>query len=250
MGFESRRFLNNIVPDLRDNFRTEEPPLSLTQKFEDTGEYVHFIDSVFPHDTRKQLWEQLSTFKEGTHRARIKAGNLKQGTAHPHDYIIDKKREEISFYFIDPEHQLGKSKQKGMFPIRTGDIRPKVSSLIGIKMTSGSDMPEISTIRFRTETIEDTQKLKMEAQLQIARGMLKTGETPEILKGKEEEITFRMVIGEGSVLVESRYVNQEDLKKFIKGESSAKALEGKKDSFRAVMGQFIKYSKDGSFTLL
>ncbi len=251
MRINPERFVKNVIPDLRDNFESKEPPTLVVEKIKDPVEAVPLVERLLPKQIREGLVEEVSRLAPGQYRARVSVGSQEEGTRHPHDFIVDKVGDRTKLYFIDPEHQMGKSKKKSSLPLpRKGDLRPKISTLIGIKLSQSGGIPELSIIRFRAAAITDPHLLKMGPQFELAKQLLETGDLPELLRGKENEITFRVNVRPDTLLAQSRYASPSDVSGFLRGEKTATALEGKIYSSTIIMGHFLKHLKEGQFQVV
>ena len=248
MKFSPERFVQNIVPDLKDNLESGKPPIEVVEKLDTPADAAPLAERFLPSEMRRQLESETADLELGEYRARVAVGSAEDGTRHPHDYIIEKEASSLTLYFVDPEHQMGKSKNKSPvhFP-RKGDFRPKTSTLIGIKMTDGDEIPVISIIRYRAAAITDSHLLKMEPQLEMVKSLLETGEIPEVLAGKENEITFRLNMRKDGLLVQSRYASPEELELFLQGKPSAAVLEGKVHSSNVIMRHFLNHLESKRF---
>ncbi len=248
MKINRENFFENVIPDLRDNLKRKNPPPLARESLEHPSEAGPLVERLFPKEIRESLLREVSVLEPGFHRARIVVGEKKKKNRHPHDFIIDTQEGKINLYFIDPEHQLGKSNNDSIIPFpRRGNLRPKVVTLFGIQLKEEEEIPDISILRFRAAAVADPYVLKMTAQLGVVIDLLKTGEVPDFLRGKENEITFRLNIRGGEALVQSRYADSADLIGFLHGEKSAPALEGKANSSTLIMGHFLKYLREGKF---
>lgn len=248
MKFGTERFIRSVVPDLRDNLRSEKTPSVAVEKMQTPADALPLVERLLSTEVRGRFLTETAQFTPGEYRARIAVGSAEEGTRHPHDYILHKEDGGLVLYFVDPEHQMGKSKNHSPIPLpRKGNLRPKICTLIGVRVAETEVVPNISMLRYRAVAIADPQILKMGAQLEIAKQILATGGVPDILKEKENEITFRLNIRPDEILAQSRYANQEELDRFLRGEQSASAVEGKVHSFGVIMRHFLKHLSEGRF---
>jgi hypothetical protein len=246
MAFSRERLINNYIPDLRDNFRTDMPPPIATEALRNPLEAMPLVERLMPREERAALEAAARSLEPGEYRARIAVGSVEKGTRHPHDFVLDREDGSTSLYFVDPEHQMGKSTNRG-FLLRNGDLRPKMSNLVAVRLAADSVIPDISVLRYRAVALSDPHLLKMGSQLEVAKLMLADTEIPEILREKENEITYRLNVRPDSMLIQSRYASTDDLHRFLQGGVSAKALEGKLHSYRVIMRHFLTHMAAGRF---
>jgi hypothetical protein len=242
------RFIQNIVPDLRDNMSSEKAPVFATKTIESIEDALPLVERFLPNGVKEQFLRETSEFEPGEYRARVAVGSAEEGTRHPHDYVVQKGDTDLTLYFVDPEHQMGMSKKRSRIPIpRKGDMRPKISTLIGMRMSEDTPIPDISMIRYRAAAITDPHLLKMGPQFEVAKELFATGTIPEILRGKENEVTFRLNVRPEELIVQSRYAHHEELMRFLEGKISAPTLEGKLHSYGAILRQFLKHLRENRF---
>jgi hypothetical protein len=248
MKFGAERFIQNVVPDLRDNLRSDKIPPIASRKIETPADVLPLMERLLPSNVQDRFFAETAHFASGEYRARVAVGSAEEGTRHPHDYIVQKSDEELVMYFVDPEHQMGMSKKHSKIPLpRKGDVRPKISTLISVRLYNDEAIPDISMLRYRAAAISDPRLLKMDPQFEIAKQILTTGAVPDVLKGKENEITFRMNIRAEEMLAQSRYANQEALDDFLRGKKSAPSIEGKVHSYGVIMRHFLKHLSEQKF---
>lgn len=252
MGFETGRILTNYIPDLRDNIPHKEAPPLVERAVSSPEQITPLLERLFTHEGENilaKLSSEMERFPEGTYRARIIVGTVEKASRHPHDFVLDVGSDAKSLYFVDPEHQTGRQKGKGILP-RDGDLRPKMTTLLGVRFSSDNAVPDISILRFRAAAILDPHLLKMAPQLEMARRLLQTGAVPEEIRGRENEITFRLNIREDNMLAQSRYADKQDLSRLLSGEKSVPALEGKARSYGIIMNHFLEHFRAGKFVPL
>ena len=246
----SKKAVQNYLPDMLENIPTNNAPSSAVESIESPEEAERLIESFLPSELRSAILEQVRSLPTGENRARIAVGKKEDGTRHPHDYVIDKGSEGVSLYFVDPEHQMGKSKSsKGSLPIRKSDLRPKVGNLIALHFNDSEHVPAVSILRFRTASIEDYHVLKMTQQLKEAKTLLERepGELPDFLAQSPNEITFHLEIRPDAMFVQSRFATPEQLELFLHGEAVTEGLKGKFSSYRQIMEHFLKHLEANRF---
>lgn len=250
-------FLQNVLPDLKDNIPSAFEATSARVEIRGVEEAEPLVTRLFTHekkgDLRPALWELAQQLPAGTHRARVAVGKTEDSTRHPHDFIIERREDEILFHFVDPEHQMGRSRNHENPGIpRKGDVRPKISTLISVRMHEGSNIPEIAMIRFRASALPDKQQLKMGAQLEMAKTLLANEALPDALRDKKREITFRLVVDapRGNMSIQSRYATAYELNGFLDGGEGNGMLLGKARAFSILMNQFRTHLAEGRFAPL
>jgi hypothetical protein len=191
-GESAARISRDIVPAVIEGFETQRIPDS-AEKVLTPPEAEQFAASLITPENRQKLDEMLGTLPDGTYRARENAGTPEDGNRHVHDFIIKKSGPEAELFYIDPEHSMGKSTNRGSLP-RRGDLRPQVNVLYSTKITNGDPVPRFSLLRYRAAAVpQEKQYLNKPAeQLKIAEAMLTTGEMPDFLQGHENQVTFRL----------------------------------------------------------
>ena len=97
MKFNPERFVQNVVPDLRDNLKSKEAPYIASERIENAIDAAPLVDRLLLSETRQQLERDIMDFETGEYRARVAVGSAEEGTRHPHDYIINKSHTDTTF---------------------------------------------------------------------------------------------------------------------------------------------------------
>lgn len=197
------------------------------------------MERLVPPEIQRSLHERTKTIAPGQMLlARVLVNKQDKLSAHPHDFVIEAKNEEIHFYFIDPEHNVGKRHP----------IRPKVGNIVSYTLPRDkSTLPSLAIVRYRTGDLDDIQPLKLRPQLKEAQGLLAQEGLPTFLKGKEKEVLLRIVATESKTLVQSRYGTKDELTRFGKGEKGPHPLEARIASQHAILNRFVEYLDEGTF---
>jgi hypothetical protein len=249
MKFE--RIPRNYVPDVLDKIPTSQPPARAVVGIESPEEAAPFLKKILPADLQESLMSQAALLPEGTNRARVAVGKQEEGTRHPHDYIIEKDNGETTFYFIDPEHQMGKTKRaKGNLMAIKGELRPKIGNLLALRFSQDGSAPDISILRFRANNIDDSHIMKMSQQFEEAKKLLGSEEVPEFLSGIERDITFRLEVRAKSMSVQSRYATSEQLDGLLHGFIDTQALKGKVWAYAEIFKHFVQHMEAGHFQMI
>lgn len=246
---KTKKVLENIIPDIRDNFEANNIPKHAEKELLSLEERAALEKKLFTFkgiDILDKASEKMLKLEAGKYICRTVVGAVNQGTRHPHDFIIESNEKNVTYYFIDPEHNMGKQKRKSILP-RPGDIRPHVSTLVSLCIPKNGDEAEVSMLRFRTGFIEDKSLLKMSTQSDIARQIANTGSLPEMLQENKKEITFYLKLDKNKAEIVSRYVSEEDLLKALDGEKSSRPIEGKITSFQHIINRGLTLLEGGAF---
>lgn len=261
-GFD--RLRRDYIPALKEKFETKKIP-PVTEQTLSVSEAEDFMESLISSENQQLAASLIFELADGAYRAREIAGHPEDGTRHVHDFIIEKTSENIQLFYIDPEHSIGKNKSSNILGIpRLGDLRPRVNVLHALRMLPGNLVPEIELLRYRAAAIprESIELNKPQAQFEMAKLMLQTGELPAVLRGQEKQITFRLSLrrndDEYKSLMQAREAsNVEHLKNVIerlvaKEEvSSHDPIEGQLRRFRAIMRtHFPRLLKENKFVSL
>lgn len=245
----SRRIVESYLPDILENIPRRDSPNLLERVLGSSKDALPLVRRLIPIETQDALLAETEQLSQGAHRAQIVVGTQRDGTRHPHDFIVNKHSGMTDLLFVDPEHNMGKVKWHDRIPLK-GIIRPKVVTLFGVRFTQGEEIPEISLIRFRAAAIREGRLLKMQAQNGIASQLLETGALPEALQDKEHEVTVRFNVRKNRALVQSRLASPNDLNHFLLGEKSAPVLEGKIATFNLLIQHFVRHLRDNKFAPL
>lgn len=246
--YNPERFFRNVVPDLLDNIPSKKGPSVAVEGIESPDQARPLTERIVPAELRDALASHVEHLPEGMSLARVVVGSVEDGTRHPHDYVIKKTAEDATYYFVDPEHQMGKSKKATNGPqIRKGDLRPKIGNLLALRLKHGSEVPELSILRFRAGAIQDPHVLKMSRQLEEAKKLLDTDALPSFLDGIENDVTFRLQVSLTGMRAESRYATPEELEQFLHGLTDNASLKGKLWSHEQIMRHFLKHLEAGRF---
>jgi len=237
-----RQIRQSGIADVKDNIETAAPPRELELTFDGENGAGPVLDRLCPEKLGEALRALTEELPQGiTYRARTSAGRSESGTKHVHDFVIEKSESTTSLYFLDPEHYVGKQNL----------LRPSIANLMSMELSQQTGtLPKVAILRFRTQLLaaSDRTALKMDEQLNIARGLVSNDALPEFLKNTPQEIVFRTVINEDKGIVQSRYVDNEwGLELFLKGASSAPSLEGRVVSQQAILQRFVRLLEEKKF---
>ncbi len=244
-----RRVEQNILPDLRDNFAEDYSPTTVMQQLATPEESLAMGDRLFAPETREALLTEAERLADGEYKATIMAGSKKEATLHPHDFYLQKEDDRIQVYFIDPEHAMGKHKRQKDSPlIRKGDIRPTTVALLAAELAPDA-VPRLSMLWYRSQAVEHVTDLKMRAQYETAKELLRNNtELPDLLKGKGNEITFQFTTRPEVLVAQARYTSLPELKYFTQGNVDVNgALEGKVSASNIIMRRALGLLRDGAF---
>ncbi len=264
VAYHAGRVQRDYIPALQEKFPTEKAPAFVEKTF--TPEIAKiFLKSLITPEQQKRLHDLASSLADGQYRFREAAGTPEQGNRHVHDFIILKSASGIQFFFVDPEHAMGASKNHRLLKIlRRGDIRPQVNVLYSMELTPENEVARVSALRYRASVIpEDKPQLnKPGEQFKMAESLLASGDLPEVIRGKENEISFQLDFRpaqyQHKVLVRARAARDSRavgamLEKLAAGQtlSSNEPLEGQLRRFRAIMRTYFpKYLEEGRFESL
>jgi hypothetical protein len=226
------KFVKNVVPDLLDNF----PNKLELPTYEYSGEEAGFLmERLIPEVQRNKAMELTSEMADGTYFYRTLVGSREEGTTHPHDFYIEKKAENTRFYFIDPEHNVGANNV----------FRPKIGNLMAIELSRNGES-HCAILRFRTDGIP-MNVLKLKPQYEASRTLIEDEGTPAFLKGREENILYRIVAQPNKVTTQTRFTNKQEAMSFASGMPGSLALEGKAAAHAALFNRFLSLLSGGSF---
>ncbi len=264
IAHEAERTSRDYIPGVIEKFETQRIPHKIERKLSiDDAEQL--ASTLVTPANRETLDGFISSFPDGRYRAREEAGTLADGNRHVHDFILNKSGEHAQIFFIDPEHAMGKSKNRNAFGIpRIGDLRPQINVLYGAELRSNDPVPRLSLLRYRAASIPDESKHlnKPSAQLQIAQSMLTTGTLPDVLQGHENEISFRLDLHtEGDsyrILAQARAARDAaDVEHMIdhmiarKDMLATDPLEGQLRRFRSIIRtHFPRHFRENNFVVL
>ncbi len=243
-----KRFRENVISDIRDNFESKEAPRTLERTLKTPEDSKKLLMRLFPEEARENLCLLTQSLPLNTpYRARALIGAMEKGTRHAHDFIIEKTEEGVSLFFVDPEHHVGENNWR----------RPPVGNIATAYLPADkSKQPDIAIIRFRTPELvkkKGIATLKLEPQYGHARELIERDGIPQFLEDIPEEILFRAAVKHGShgkdgkMLVQSRYIDGRDANLFLDGAPSASVLEGKIASQQAILKTFIKLLREEEF---
>ncbi|MBP6945889.1 MAG: hypothetical protein KBB46_01180 [Candidatus Pacebacteria bacterium] len=257
LGETARKLRENVMWDVADGVATTRPPLKVEVPIPPNTSELPIVDYLFnplgdSEDFQKRLWKKVQFLSPGTYVTRDYVGDTKEGTAHPHYFVIDRNDAGATLLFVDPEHYLNRSPRKGKL-VREGDIRPQVCNLMAVRFQEGQTNPDVAMTRFRTGTLRDPAQVTFEAQLTEARNLFDNQGIPTELAGHEEEIILRLVVESSAnrpMLLQSRYADKsKDLEKFMRKGQGTSFLRGKARSFWGLMGEFSAHLDRGEFKL-
>jgi|GEM_PF-6775774 hypothetical protein len=261
---QANRISRDYIPAVIEKFETQRVP-DAAERSLTVPEAQQLAASLITPEDREKLDTGIESLSDGKYRMRETAGSREDGNLHVHDFVIEKSGPVARLFFVDPEHAMGKSKNRNTLGIpRRGDLRPQVNVLYSVEMTKGDPVPRIALLRYRGAVIpEDRKELnKPAAQLQMAESMLTTGELPDVLQGHENQITFRLDLrneGEGhKVFAQARAARHvDDIEHMITSMTANKELpshdplEGQLRRFRAIMRTYFpKYLEGNNFVPL
>ena len=256
------RIQRDLLPALRERQATERIPPSVEREVSpEEGRTI--IESLVSSEMRERLLAGADHVGDGVHLSRDIAGAPEDGTRHAHDFVTQMDDSGMQFLYIDPEHSMGKNANKSTLGLpRRGDMRPKVNIMYGVSFTPEGQIQGISLLRYRAEAIpSDQPRLQNNnEQRRMAMQMLADGEIPEILQGKENEITFRLDLratetDEYAVTAQAREAaNDEAVAQMLEDLMEGKALDandplfGQLERFRSIMRtHFPRHLDAGEF---
>lgn len=257
LGETARKLHENVMWDIADGVPSAQAPLKVEVPILSNVSHLPVVDHLFDplrssEDFQKRLRDKVETLSPGSYVTREYVGNTKEGTAHPHYFVIDRSNNGASLLFVDPEHYLNRSPRKGKL-VREGDIRPQVCNLMAVRFHDGQANPDVAMTRFRTSTLRDPAQVAFETQLQEARNLFANNGIPTEIAGHEEEVILRLVIepsAQKPMLLQSRYTDKpEDLERFLTKGRGFSFLRGKARSFWGLMGEFSAHLNRGEFKL-
>lgn len=258
---EAGRISRDYIPAVIEKFETQRIPEAAEQTLTRL-EAQQLAATLVTPENRARLDAGIESLPDGKYRMRETAGSREDGNLHVHDFVIEKSAATARLFFVDPEHSMGKSKNRNKLGLpRRGDLRPQVNVLYSLELEKGNPIPRIALLRYRGAVIpEDRKELnKPTAQLQMAEAMLTTGELPDVLQGHENQISFRLDLrSDGSqhkVFAQARAARHvDDIKHMIKSMTSNEELpshdplEGQLRRFRAIMRTYFpKYLEGNNF---
>lgn len=257
LGETTRKIRENVLWDVADGAPSTRAPLKVEVVISPNTSELPIVDYLFnplndSEDFQKRLWKKVQLLSPGSYVTRDYVGDTKEGTAHPHYFVIDRNDKGASLLFVDPEHYLNRSPRKGKI-VREGDIRPQVCNLMAVRFQEGQENPDVAMTRFRTATLRDPAQVTFETQLQEARNLFENQGVPTQLAGHEEEIILRLVVESSAnkpMLLQSRYTDKtKDLQVFLTKGRGTSFLRGKARSFWGLMGEFSAHLDRGEFKL-
>ncbi|MES2014523.1 MAG: hypothetical protein V4437_01775 [Patescibacteria group bacterium] len=248
--YSADRFVESGIPDLRDNLEAKKAPAMAVQEAGPFANTYKLMERFAPRALQEELLQATAALPNGRHRARLKAGAAEDGTKHVHDYIVDKDETGVAFYFVDPEHMMGANKKRSKIKLpRKSDFKPKITNLLGIRInTDPAVSSDFFALRFRTDAFENHQLFKSDHMLEVAEQVLKTGEIPEMLKGHENEIIWRLSVQSDKAVAQGRYADTKDLTRFLRGETPTAMLRGRIKTQRVLVNRFLRHTQNSTFT--
>lgn len=243
------RIARNYLPGIRERLPADKVPpfadLNLS-----LSEVQQFCESLITPKTRAALDTHISQLPYGIHRVREIAGTPEDGTRHTHDFVIVKSKGYVELFFIDPEHAMGQSINRKHLPgikisiPRRGDLRPQVNIIYGTRLYDGDSIPDLAILRYRASAIPENQKSmhKPSTQLEMAHDMLTNGNLPQIMNGKEDEVTFSILLQRAleqqyRVRMQARSAGSvHELEEFMrKGKDPSEGVIGQLERYRSIM---------------
>lgn len=221
------RIQQNVIPDIKDN----RPSVSGPEMAAFEGDTAALAERFLPLESRKELVEKaIANLAVGESRGIIViAGNKETCTAHPHLFEITRNAGDIELLFVDPEDTIG---QNHLF-------RPRIAELASAQIATGGNFDmSFAMNRFRTPGIEPKQLHLPELYSEASELMNKKG-MPDMLSGKENEITFRIFWDGKSAQMQSRYTSTQEAARFLQGGKGSHAAEGKVVANARRLGQFL-----------
>jgi len=246
MGLEGtwRRIVNNKLPDLAEKYGPR--PEREAQSTERTLSYLEARENVtafVPEALTASLSHLTSAMESGTYLHRVLIGKKGEGTAHPHDFVIEKDTTKTSFYFLDPEHHVG---------VRT-HLRPPVDNIMSLTIHADQSF-EFAIMRMLTPRVADKNMpaLKMAQQLEAARSLIEKNGIPSFAEDAREDIRFRLVMkreGErgAQITLQSHDIDTAAQNDFISHGTMRGYMQGKATSQRAILNHFKEYLEKGLF---
>lgn len=255
------RFMPDYLPAIMETRLTNRMPPYIERTLPTDRANV-LLQSLITPEQQLRLHTLVSELPEGTFRWREAAGIPEDGSRHVHDFVIVKSDSATQLFYVDPEHGMGKSINKRRFGLpRRGDLRPQVNVLYGIELTPDNTVSRVSILRYRAAAIpaEQVRLNKPSEQLVMAQLMLQTGALPEILQGKENEVTFhfdfRPTADGHQTAIRARAARDTDsLEQRLEGLTNGQSLspydpvEGQLRRFRAIVRTYFpRYIQEKRF---
>lgn len=258
------RIERDLVPALNEIEPTDELPVFGKEYLSDQA-FQRVSEMLLPRKIRQRLLDAIVGMEDGMYLYREVVGFQEKATRHAHDFVLEISNGNIYFYFVDPEHSMGKGKKEGLV-LRRGDLRPKVNILFATSLTSEGEIDRVSLLRYRADAISHEMKRlhKNREQLAIARSLIRDGALPDFLEDSEQNITFRLDMRpddnhEGyDAVVQVRSVNDTEavekmIDRLLLGMDlpPQDPLEGYLERYRAIMRtHFLRHIESGEYTLL
>ncbi|HEV7701847.1 MAG TPA: hypothetical protein VGO63_00145 [Candidatus Paceibacterota bacterium] len=261
VSYHKDRLHRDYIPAWKERRATDRIP-PLVEKNLAPEEAGILAESLITSSQLLRLHNGIEPLQEGSYLFHESAGTVKDATRHVHEFIIQKKSSDTQLYYIDPEHTMGKSKNRSPLGIpRIGDLRPQVHVLYSAQLSPHGKIERISILRYRAAVIpEDQHHLNTpKEQFEMAKTILEKGTLPEILKGKENEITFwldfRSTGDKYKIHAQARAAGdvqaiEKMLENLMKGQtmSSDDPLEGQLRRYRGIMRTYFpKYLEEKRF---
>jgi hypothetical protein len=228
----------SIFGDLRDHRKTQEAPHS----FELSPRAVKQLrERLLPQKTAEELLAGTAHFKQGSWYEQTSiVGTREQRTQHPHRFSIMRLPESLEVLFLDPEHEVG---------VQSG-IRPKVVNLMACHLFRNSPS-EVAILRYR---VDDGMRMKdgrsvdhLDAQWDAAKHMIDRHGIPPELVGRENAIIYRAVLFGQHGTLQSRYVNNNDLRRYAEHGDDVLFLSAKDRAQRTILERCLRHIREGSF---
>ncbi len=261
VAYHGDRLRRDYIPGLKEIRPTERIPPT-AEKILTPEKARTFAEALITNEQRLKLYSLVAPMADGSYRFRDIAGMPEDGNRHVHDFVIKKDSSGVQFFYIDPEHAMGVSKNKNPlnFP-RIGDLRPKVNVMYTMELSPEGEVARIALLRYRASAIpkDKPQLNKPGEQLLMAQSMLGQGALPEVLQGHENEVTFYLdfwqMTDEHKAVVHARSAPnaqavEEMLEKMSTGQtlSSNNPLEGQLRRFRGIARtHFPKFLEEKKF---
>mgnify|MGYP001131832664 CR=1 FL=1 len=232
----SRDWVRRIASDLKDNIPSiEAPPLHESEAS------ISLRERLFPLESQRRILELTKNFEVNVpYGITTIVGNAREGTRHVHRFIVERSDAGVELLFVDPEDYIGKKHL----------ARPRVVNLVQMKLNQ-NEPPETAILRHRTHGVRDASQNQLDVSIdslsmqeQNARELLANDAIPEILKGHEQEITFRFITSNEKTLLQSRYLDEGEGEDFLAGGSSP-TIEAKLDAHLEIISRFVRLLEAG-----
>ncbi len=226
-----------IYMDLQDNFPNSR---ELPHVVDIREGHEKILAELCSQEQRQNIVRLTSSWDSGEYLFRIKVGEVIQGTAHPHDFVVVKEDKHLDLLFIDPENTVGDRNL----------LRPKIGNLMGVRVGQDEFKTSIAILRFRATddlTILDPHIFHMPQQTEAAKQMLGGLRLPNFLIGHEQQIVFRLFVSSDFADLQCRHEDQRHMVQFLRGDFTDTWLQSKVHLQQIILGRFIKFLEEGKF---